>query len=76
LPDTTENRQLLEDIANDENNYLGKDQNGNEWYAKIQSDGSQVWVQAQNGKIFEGGINSIPHLWNPETGLKSSERPW
>lgn len=76
LKDTPENRNLLETVANTAKNFLGKDKYGNEWYAKIQSDGSQVWVQVKNGRIFEGGINSPARSWNPETGLKMSARPW
>ena len=70
IPDTIENRKLLEDVANNPDNFLGKDKYGNEWYAKLQDDGSQVWVEARNGKIFEGGVNNISKTWNPQTGLK------
>ena len=70
IPDTPENRALLEDVANDSANFRGTDKYGNEWYTKIQSDGSQVWVESRNGNIFEGGINNTPKPWNPETGLK------
>ena len=70
IPDTPENRALLEDVANDPANFRGTDKYGNEWYTKIQSDGSQVWVESRNGNIFEGGINNTPKLWNLETGLK------
>ena len=70
IPDTPENRALLEDVANDPANFRGTDKYGNEWYTKIQSDGSQVWVESRNGNIFEGGVNNTPKPWNPETGLK------
>lgn len=70
IPDTPENRALLKEVANDPANFLGTDKYGNEWYTKIQSDGSQVWVETRNGNIFEGGINNTPKTWNPETGLK------
>ena len=70
IPDTPENRNLLEDVANNSDNFLGFDKYGNEWYTQIQKDGTQVWVQARNGKIFEGGVNKIPKNWNPQTGLK------
>ena len=70
IPDTIENRKLLEDVANNPDNFLGKDKYGNEWYAKLQDDGSQVWVEARNEKIFEGGVNNISKTWNPQTGLK------
>ena len=70
IPDTPENRALLEDVANDPANFRGTDKYGNEWYTKTQSDGSQVWVESRNGNIFEGGVNDIPKPWNSNTGLK------
>ncbi len=73
IPDTPENRALLEDVANDSANFRGTDKYGNKWYTRTQSDGSLVWVEIRNGKIFEGGVNVTPKQWNPETGLK---KPW
>ena len=70
IPDTPENRALLEEVANDSANLRGTDKYGNEWYTKTQSDGSQVWVESRNGNIFEGGVNNTPKPWNPDTGLK------
>ena len=70
IPDTPENRTLLENVANDVDNFRGKDKYGNEWYTMDLEDGRQVWVESRNGNIFEGGINEIPKTWNPETGLK------
>ena len=70
ITDTPENRQLLEEVSNNTNNYLGTDKYGNDWYAQSQSDGSQIWVEVRNGIIFEGGINEEPKTWNPQTGLK------
>ena len=70
IPDTPENRELLEGVANDLTNFRGTDKYGSEWYIKTQSDGSQVWVQSRNGNIFEGGVNNTPRPWNSETGLK------
>ena len=70
ISDTPENRALLEDVANNVENFLGTDKYGNEWYTKILEDGRQVWVESRNGSIFEGGINEIPKSWNPNTGLK------
>ena len=72
LPDTSENRALLESVANNPNNYLGTDSMNTQWYAQIQSDGSQVWARAWNGSIFNGGINEIPREWNPITGLNNN----
>ncbi len=69
LPDTPDNRNLILDVANNPNNFLGADGRGNEWYHMIQDNGTQVWVQVRNGKIFNGGINDIPRQWNPQTGF-------
>jgi len=69
LRDTPENRELLENTANNPNNYLGKDQYGNEWYAYNRADGSQVWVRTQGDIINNGGVNTTPRLWDPNTGL-------
>ena len=52
----------------------GYDMYRNEWYVKILEDGRQVWAEARNGNIFEGGINDIPNPWDPATGLKKSRK--
>ena len=70
IPDTPENRALLENVANNVDNFRGKDKYGNEWYTMDLEDGSQVWVEVRNGNIFEGGINKAPKPWDPDTGLK------
>jgi hypothetical protein len=71
IQDTPENRALLEETANNPANFRGVDKYGNEWYTRTRSDGRQVWVEARNRTIFEGGINATPKLWNSETGLKT-----
>ena len=73
--DTEENRQRLEDAANNKDNYLGKDAYGNEWYAENNPDGTQTWVQVRNGKIINGGVNNIPKEYNPNIGLSRSTKP-
>lgn len=70
IPDTPENRALLEDVVNTPPNLCGIDEYGNEWYTKILEGGKEVWVESRNGNIFEGGINERPKPWNPGTGLK------
>ena len=70
IPDTSENRALLEDVANSVDNFRGCDKYGNEWYTMDLEDGRQVWVESRNSNIFEGEINETPKPWNPETGLK------
>jgi RHS repeat-associated protein len=75
IADTPANRKLLENTANDERNYLGKDMFGNGWYAQTRGDGTQVWVEARNGTIIDGGINTSPRPWDSLTGLKAPAPP-
>jgi len=75
LPDTPQNRRLLQDIANDPETTLGPDKHGNIWSAKILDDGTQVWTQTRNGEIINGGLNKTPRVYNPETGLSAPTRP-
>jgi filamentous hemagglutinin len=75
LPDTPENRKLLQDVANDPKAVLGPDAHGNEWSSKILDDGSQLWTQTRNGNVINGGLNKTPHTYNPTTGLSAQERP-
>lgn len=56
LSDTVENRKLLENTANNNKNYLGKDRYGNEWYQQTLKNGKQLWTEVRNEKIINGGI--------------------
>ena len=69
LPDTPENRKMVSDLANDDRYYVGKDKYGNDWHIRNNENGEQDWVRHQNMVINEGGRNSIPISWDPETGL-------
>ncbi|WP_240669135.1 RHS repeat-associated core domain-containing protein [Dyella sp. M7H15-1] len=75
LPNTPENQQLIEDVANNPDNELGTDSRGLTWYAETQPDGSQVWVSTMNGVIQNGGLNQAPRNYNTQTGLSSPTRP-
>lgn len=68
LMDTSDNRVLLEDVANNKNNYVGSDNHGNQWYSRILPDKGQVWVQVRNNIIQNGGINNPPLKWNNDSG--------
>lgn len=70
IPDTPSNRALLENVANNPENFRGTDKYGNDWYTKTLADGGEVWVESRNGNIFDGGINETPKPWDTETGLK------
>lgn len=67
--DTPQNRKLLEELANDLSAHAGKDIRGNDWNIRDLDDGSQIWVQSQNGIIQNGGINRPPRAWDEYTGL-------
>lgn len=68
--DTPANRKMIQDVTRDLENFLGLDRYGNQWFAQIRSDGSQVWVKARNGKIINAGVNFPPRSYNPQTGLQ------
>lgn len=70
LPDTPQNRELLEEVSNSQEYFLGSDRYGNCWHAKILQNGTQIWTESRNGKIIDGGLNNIPKQWNDLTGLK------
>ncbi len=75
IADTPGNRALLTGVANDPTTTLGPDKFGTVWSAKIQPDGTQVWVQTRNGQVWNGGVNQTPVPYNPETGLAAPTRP-
>ena len=74
LNDTPQNRQKLVELANSENHRLGVDKYGNAWYARMESDGSQMWVSVRAGIIQEGGRNAVPRLWDSETGFNHNPK--
>ena len=59
----------MEELANDLSAHAGKDIRGNDWNIRDLDDGSQIWVQSQNGIIQNGGINRPPRAWDEYTGL-------
>lgn len=75
MADTSANRKLLSDLANNPAAQLGTDKFGLSWSAQSLPDGTQAWVQIRNGQIWNGGINKTPQVFNSETGLASSTRP-
>ncbi len=77
LPDTLENRKLLEDVANNEGNYAGTDSLfRNQWYSELLSDGKQIWVKVRDRIIRNGGLNDPPRQWDPITGYDRNIRKW
>jgi hypothetical protein len=75
MPDTPENRRLLEMLVSNRGNHLGTDMYGNEWYAEMLPDGRQVWAKVRNGEIKYGGIRRTPKSFDPKKGLSSPNDP-
>jgi len=75
FPDTTEHRQMLEDLVSDKANYLGTDVWKSEWYAKILENGQQLWAMVRDNTIQYGGIREKPKFFNSEGGLSSPNDP-
>lgn len=69
LNDSPSNRDKLEKLTDDENNYLGTDRQGKKWYAKQTAEG-QLWASVYNGIISDGGINKKPISYIPGRGMK------
>ena len=63
--DTAANRQILIDVAARPDNFHGTDRFGNDWFADMRADGTQVWVHVRGGKIINGGLNPIPLELDP-----------
>jgi RHS repeat-associated protein len=71
VADTSANRALLRDVANDPAARLGTDKYGNTWSAKTLPNGTQAWTQARGNTIVNAGINETPRAFNAQTGLKA-----
>ena len=75
MPDTPENRRLLEMLVSNRGNQLGTDMYGYEWYAEMLPDGRQVWAKVRSGEIKYGGIRRTPKSFDPKKGLSSPNDP-
>ncbi len=75
FPETPENHQLLQELVTDEENHLGKDSQGSDWYARLLPDGRQLWACVRNGQTLYGGIRNTPKPFDPRTGLSSPSSP-
>ncbi|ALU64319.2 hypothetical protein DA70_11480 [Pandoraea pnomenusa] len=72
LSNTPENRRTLVNLVNNPANLLGTDRFGNQWFAQILSDGTQLWGSVRNGVVQNGGLNATPKIFNPVTGLSKA----
>lgn len=66
-----EMQRLVEDPAN----FLGKDKDGVQWFAKNRSDGKQEWAYAYGNKVKSGGTNGVPLPFDSEFGLLKPGTP-
>lgn len=71
IPDTPENRAIIQEVCNDPSCYLGTDRFGAKWYARLNEDGTQTWVKCFNDRISDAGKNIVPRDMNPKTGLNN-----
>ncbi|MFT0734905.1 hemagglutinin [Ralstonia wenshanensis] len=74
LANTPGNQQALLSLVNDSANSLGTDRFGNQWFAKLLPDGSQLWGSVRNGVIQNGGLNETPRPFNPASGLSRATK--
>lgn len=72
-----ENKKMFLDVMNGGGEFLGTDQHGNEWFHKMNDDGTQTWVSARDGKVLDAGVNQKDKIrtYNPVTGLSRPEKP-
>ena len=57
------NRNIIANVASNEDNYIGNDRNNNRWYARTDKNG-QYWVKVRNGMVVDCGFNTTPRPTN------------
>lgn len=75
MPDSPTTQELLRILISNEQNHLGVDVSGNDWYAQGLPDGSQLWANVRNGEMKYAGIRKIPRSFDPKVGLSSPRNP-
>ena len=76
LPYSEENVARIEQLISDDSCLVGTDTlNGNQWYSRIEPDGSQLWAKVYNGTVSNCGLNENPRTWDPETGFDANPKP-
>lgn len=75
LPYTDESVARIEELISDERNIVGTDgQVGRTWYARIESDGTQLWASVLNGTVQDCGLNEDPRTWDSFTGFNRNPK--
>lgn len=73
LANTIENQQALVKLTNSPANSLGTDRFGNQWFAEMRPDGTQLWGSVRKGVIQNGGLNTTPRDFDSNTGLSKGK---
>jgi len=75
LPDTLENQLLVHNLITHNENFLGIGPFGEECYARLLSDGRQLWAEVYHGKLTCAGIRLTPVTFESGTGLSTPQHP-
>ncbi len=73
-PDSPEFKTDVINCVKNVEYHVGPDIRDNEWFQKILSDGTQLWVQVRGDTIINCGINETLRMYNCITGLSSVSR--
>ena len=73
LANTIENQQALVKLTNSPANSLGTDRFGNQWFAEMRPDGTQLWGSVRKGVIQNGGLNTTPRDFDSNAGLSKGK---
>jgi hypothetical protein len=66
---------LLHDLITYIENFLGIGPFGEECYARLLSDGRQLWAEVYHGKLTCAGIRQTPVVFEDGTGLTTPQHP-
>lgn len=75
LPFSEDNVARIKSLIADSSCMVGTDTlNGNQWYSRVEPDGTQLWAKVHSGVVSNCGINENPRLWDPETGFDANPK--
>lgn len=69
---SNENRNLIQDIANQRRTYYGCSKYGCHWHSIILPDGRQLWTLIWNNQICNARINTLVFNFHPLWGFSES----
>lgn len=73
-PDSPEFRMDVINCVKNVEYHVGPDIRDNQWFEKVLSDGTQLWVQVRGDTIINCGTNEVSRKYNCITGLSSISR--